>query len=369
MTGPPLDRLSELVEAATAVAGAAELTKTLETIVETAMELTDARYGALGVIGEHGFLTEFIHRGIDQETVSAIGQLPTGRGLLGTITRTQGPVRVDHIPEHEDATGFPAHHPTMDSFLGMPIRVGDELFGNLYLTDKEGGFTQEDEDLVQALAKISGSALATANRQRRLTSVAVIEDRERIARDLHDAIIQDLFAVGLSLQATSKHEAAADVQQDLMEAASRLDDAITALRRFIFDLRPPVWGQRQLRVELGELLAQLAEPHSVVLEISYSGEVDNLPDRLIDEILQCTRESVSNALRHASASLITVLVSRNAHRLELITVDDGVGFEVDSANPGMGLDNLRRRSADLGGHAEITSELGSGTTVVVRLPL
>lgn len=369
MTGLPLDRFSELVEAAAEVAGAAELTKTLETIVETAMELTNARYGALGVIGEHGFLSEFIHRGMEPATVAAIGRLPTGRGLLGTITRMKGPIRVDHIPEHEDATGFPVNHPAMDSFLGVPIRVGDDVFGNLYLTDKEGTFTQEDEDLVHALAKISGSALATADRQRRLTSVAVIEDRERIARDLHDAIIQDLFAVGLSLEATSKHEAAADVQDELLDAAARLDEAITSLRRFIFDLRPPVWGQRQLRVELGELVAQLSEPHSVAVDISYSGEVDDLPDRFIDEILQCTRESVSNALRHSSASLITVSVDRTPHRLELTTIDNGVGFDVESANQGMGLENLRRRSADLGGHAEITSQPGSGTSVVVRLPL
>ncbi len=369
MTGLPPERVAELVEAAAAVAGAAELTDTLETIVETAMELTNAHYGALGVLGSHGFVSEFIHRGMDKETVSAIGQLPAGRGLLGTITRTEGPVRVDRISDHEDTAGFPPHHPAMESFLGMPIRVGDEVFGNLYLTEKDGGFTQEDQELVQALATIGGSALATARRQRRLTSLAVVEDRERIARDLHDAIIQDLFAVGLGLEATAKQEGAGNVRDQLADAAGRLDETITALRRFIFDLRPPVWGQRRLRVEMGDLLASLSEPHDVAMEVSYKGEVDDLPDRLIDEILQCTGESVSNALRHASASHISVALSRTSHQLEVVTIDDGVGFDVDSAHEGMGLNNLRRRAADLGGHAEITSQPGSGTTVVLQLPL
>lgn len=361
--------MAQLVSAAASVAGATELTGTLTAIVDAAMDLTGARYGALGVMGSHGFLSEFIHRGMDSETVARIGTPPAGHGVLGTITRAERGVRVDHIDDHPDAVGFPEHHPPMESFLGVPIRVGEEVFGNLYLTEKEGGFDDEDFELVEALATISGSAIATARLQRRLRTVAVVEDRERIARDLHDAIIQDLFAVGLGLQAAAKRVVDDDVRSDLREAAVRLDDSITALRRFIFDLRPPVWAHRRLRSELDELVSSLAEPHEVVVETLYRGEVDSIPDRLIDEVLHLVGESVSNALRHAEASRVSVTVFRRANRLEVVTMDDGVGFDSDSVGGGMGLTNLRRRASDLGGHAEITSSNGAGTSVEVTLPL
>lgn len=363
------ERVAQLVEAASSVAGAAELKGTLAAVVEAAIDLTGARYGALGVLGSHGFLSEFIHRGMDSDTAKRIGAPPTGHGLLGTITREQRCVRLDNLADHADSVGFPDHHPPMSSFLGVPIRVGEDVFGNLYLTDKDGGFTDEDVELIEALATISGSAIATARLQNRLRTVAVVEDRERIARDLHDAIIQDLFAVGLGLQAAAKQVQDEEVGVELRESAARLDDSITALRRFIFDLRPPVWAQRRIRAELDELVHGLAEPHDVVVETLYRGEVDTLPDRLIDELLLMAGESVSNALRHAESAQITVRLNRHSDHLELVTMDDGVGFRPEAVDVGMGLINLRSRAADLGGHAEIISTEGGGTTVEVTLPL
>ncbi len=361
--------VARLVGAASAVAGAAELTGTLEAIVRTAMELTGARYGALGVLGSHGFLTEFIHMGMDDDVVVRIGAPPAGHGLLGTITRVGGGVSTDNMSEHPDSVGFPEHHPPMRSFLGVPIRVADAVYGNLYLTEKEGGFRDDDMALVEALATIGGSAIATARMSRRLRTVAIVEDRERIARDLHDAIIQDIFAVGLGLQAAAKRVVDPQVGADLREAATRLDEAITSLRRFIFDLRPPVWAQRRVRDEMSDLAESLAEPHDVNVEVLFRGEVDDLPDRLIDEVLPIVRESLSNALRHAEASHISVMVNRRSEHLIVRTIDDGAGFAVDDASGGMGLANLRKRASGLGGYAEITSAPGEGTTVEVSLPL
>ncbi|NNC92725.1 MAG: GAF domain-containing sensor histidine kinase [Acidimicrobiia bacterium] len=361
--------VARLVGAAAAVAGAAELTDTLEAIVRTGMDLTGARFGALGVLGSHGFVTEFIHVGVPPEDVEKMGAPPSGHGLLGTITRAGGGVLTDNIAEHPDSAGFPEHHPPMRSFLGVPIRVGDAVYGNLYLTEKEGGFRDDDMALIEALATIGGSAIATARMSRRLRTVAIVEDRERIARDLHDGIIQDIFAVGLGLQSAAGKVSDSEVAAELRVAASHLDETITSLRRFIFDLRPPVWAQRRIRDELSDLAESLAEPHDVAVEILFRGEVDDLPDRLVDEVLPIVRESLSNALRHAEASHVSVMVNCRADQLIVRTIDDGVGFDVDAATGGLGLANLRTRASVLGGYIEITSNGGQGTTVEVSLPL
>jgi signal transduction histidine kinase len=257
----------------------------------------------------------------------------------------------------------------MRSFLGVPIRVGASVYGNLYLTEKEGSFQDADMALIEALATISGSAIATARMSRRLRTLAIVEDRERIARDLHDAIIQDIFAVGLGLQAAATRVEDSNVADELREAATRLDEAITSLRRFIFDLRPPVWAHRRIRDELTNLADALAEPHDVDVEVLFRGEVDDLPDRLVDEVLPIVRESLSNALRHADASHVSVMVDRRSDHLIVRTIDNGSGFDVDEATGGMGLENLRVRATDLGGYTEITSSPGQGTTVEVSMPL
>ena len=360
--------VTRLVRAAAQVAGAAELTETLEAIVDTAMELTGAQYGAIGVLGTHGFLTEFVHSGLDPGVAERIGPPPSGHGLLGTITRVGGGVRTDRIGDHPDSVGFPEHHPPMESFLGVPIRVADTVYGNLYLTEKDGGFTDNDMALIEALATIGGSAIATARMSRRLRTVAIVEDRERIARDLHDAIIQDIFAVGLGLQAAAHKVSDAQLADELSEAATRLDEAITSLRRFIFDLRPPVWAQRRVRDELTDLADSLAEPHDIDVELLFRGEIDDLPDRLVDEVLPIVRESLSNALRHADASHISVMVNRRSDELIVRTIDDGKGFDTEAVTTGLGLANLRTRATGLGGFIEITTADGHGTTVEVTLP-
>ena len=360
--------VTRLVQAAAQVAGTAELTDTLEAIVRTAMDLTGAGYGALGVLGRHGFLTEFVHEGLEPGVAEKIGSPPAGHGLLGTITKEAAGVRTDHISDHPDSVGFPEHHPSMENFLGVPISVGESVYGNLYLTEKDGGFTEDDQALIEALATIGGAAIATARMSRRLRTVAIVEDRERIARDLHDAIIQDIFAVGLGLQAVAHRVADAELASELGEAATRLDEAITSLRRFIFDLRPPVWAQRRVRDELADLTESLAEPHEAEVELLFRGEIDDLPDRLVDEVLPIVRESLSNALRHADASHISVMVNRRSDRVIVRTIDNGRGFDVEAAATGLGLSNMRTRAGSLGGFIEITTGSGNGTTVEVTLP-
>ena len=142
--------------------------------------------------------------GIDDETYGAIGHLPEGHGILGLLIVDAKPLRLPDLNEHPDSFGFPPHHPPMRSFLGVPIRVRDEVFGNLYLTDKSSGesFTEVDEELVVGLAGAAGVAIENARLLARVHDLALAEDRERIARDLHDTVIQRLFATGMSLQST-----------------------------------------------------------------------------------------------------------------------------------------------------------------------
>jgi signal transduction histidine kinase len=361
--------VTKLLEGAAAVAGQTDLSSVLHTTVETAMELTGAPYGALGVLDDVGGLQEFIHIGRDDLSAEAIGSPPQGRGLLGTISRIGKTVRIDHISEHADFSGFPDRHPVMDSFLGVPVRLGTEIFGNLYLTDKAGGFSKEDEEAVEGLAIVAGAAINTARLQRRLRRLAVVEDRERIARDLHDAIIQDLFAVGLSLQAQSQKVVVPEVSSVIADTVERLDETIASLRRFIFDLQPPVWSHRDLRAEVTELIGQLSAPYKVSSDVSFEGPLDSLDAGTVDDALQLVSEAVSNALRHAAADVVNTRIRRDRDELLLIISDEGLGFDPTQPTDGMGLDNIRRRAERTGGEATIISTPGVGTTVRIRLPI
>lgn len=365
----PSDRLAKLVAAASAVTRQTDLTAVLRTTVDTGMELTGAAHGALGVLGEHGALIQFVHAGLGQEAAAAIGTPPQGMGLLGIITEMGKTVRIDRISDHPDSVGFPRHHPSMESFLGVPITVGGETFGNLYLTDKPGGFTDHDETLVEALAAIAGSAIATSRMHGRLRRAAVVEDRERIARDLHDAIIQDLFAVGLSLQSLGQKVEDPTVKSSLNESVQRLDDAIASLRKFIFDLRPPVWTRRSLKGELSDLIGQLAEPYGASVGLTVTGDVNDLPGEVVSDVVQVVREATNNALRHSGLGRASVSVHRGPDRLVITVADRGRGFDPETVRRGMGLDNLRARARDANGDAEITSRAGFGTTVRVVLPV
>ncbi|MGH8950513.1 MAG: GAF domain-containing protein [Acidimicrobiia bacterium] len=360
-------RLPGLIEAAAAVVGAGDLEQVLRSLVAEAKTATGARYAALGVIGEHGVLTDFFHEGLSPEQVERIGALPTGKGVLGTLVREKRTIRIDSISDHPDSYGFPPHHPRMSTFLGVPVAAGGRAFGNLYLTEKVGGFTDDDVMIVEALSRIAGSAVTTARLQEQLRSIAVGEDRERIARDLHDSVIQDLFGVGLGLQGIVERVTDATAASTLDDAVDRLDRVVEALRAYIFELRT-TRGKRQLDERLQELVSRMgsAYPATVSLEI---GTADLASGRLEDEVVKFVTEALSNALRHSNGTRVEVVVDADDEWCRILVRDDGVGFDQEAPPSGMGLANLAARAAILGGVAEIVSTPGSGTTVEVRLPL
>lgn len=363
----PIERFTVLIQAAAAVAGQVELRSVLETTVEMAVETTGARYGALGVIGEHGTLIDFIYTGMTRSEASRIGPPPVGKGVLGALIEHPEPIRLDHITDHPASSGFPVNHPPMGSFLGVPVRVTDQVFGNLYLTDKPGGFDEEDEQLVIALASVAGSAVSAARLHDRLTRVALAEDRERIARDLHDSVIQDLFATGLGLQGLSMSLDDPRAAQRLDDAIERIDTAISSLRSFIFDIRS--FGttvadpERTIRRLVERLVGD--RPIDVTVRIA---DVSTSPPELLDDALGVIREAVSNAVRHSGATVLGVDVDTSDSGLCIVVRDNGRGFEQTGVKRGMGLDNLQARATNRAGSVTVESAPGVGTTVTTVFP-
>lgn len=527
------DRLRALLRATQAVVQPLDLPVVLERIVQAAVELVDARYGALGVIAEHGGLEAFIHVGMPPDDVVAIGHLPEGRGVLGALIDDPRPIRLRHITDDPRSVGFPAGHPPMDGFLGVPVRVRDEVYGNLYLTEPRAGeFTPADEELVSTLAATAGFAIANARlydetllRQQwtassaqiasalldtassaaiplladelaarstadricilvpgsdpltmrvaeargfaadqvanavvsamdtmaslaletgesraipgarepasadalaivvgrdagpvmtvplkhanRVWAVIVVarepgrppfgpaeldiaddlasrvglaielaeareqrqraelsEDRARIARDLHDHVIQQLFGVGLELQALAG-ESSTDASARLQRAISTIDDAIAQIRTIIFAMRPR-GREDSLRHRILDLVAEGSSGLARPVPVSFAGPVDLVLDGSIGaDITAVVRELLANSVRHSGADQIRVSVSVDAMWVHVVVEDDGVGIPEQGRRSG--LDNLRARAERRGGALRIDSEPGM-TEIEWRVP-
>lgn len=367
-TAPQIERLSNLISAAAGVVGELDLDRVLRRLVTEARAATGAKYAALGVLGPHGVLSDFIHEGLDDETVRRIGSFPQGRGLLGTVVREKKTIVVDEISAHADSYGFPDGHPPMESFLGVPLHVGKSVFGNLYLTDKPGGFNESDVSLIEALAVIGGSAVSTARLRDRLEAIAIVEDRDRIARDLHDTIIQDLFAIGLGIQGLSDRVTEESISTVLDQAVDQLHQTVETLRKYIYELRSADDTKSGLSNQIGELADRMGSAYPTLVTLTIEGDIDTIGVRTAEEILKLVTEAISNALRHSQAEEVVIRASRDGEVFTLSVKDDGVGFDLDEVQRGMGLINMRERVQRLGGQLEIESVVGDGTTVAIRLP-
>lgn len=527
------DRMDGLVEAMLTVASGLELDETLRTIVHTAIELIDARYGALGVRGTGHELVEFVYEGIDEATRAKIGPLPQGRGVLGVLIDEPKTIRLENIRTHPASVGFPDHHPPMRTFLGVPIRIRGEVFGNLYLTEKASGqpFSEDDEVLAQALAAAAGIAIenarlyeqsqrrqdwieatrdigtallsgtepaqvfrliaekaraltdtdvaimavpadddlpsdeiaelqiidvvgdirttslqipvtdgpvgnafrqgvpsrcnaadlpddlalamahalllplrttgtvigilvllrsearqpftddqldtmaAFANQaalawqlaasQRQMRELDILADRDRIARDLHDHVIQRLFAVGLTLQGAVPRARSTDVQQRLTDSIDDLQDVITEIRTAIFDLHGSSSGTTRLRQRLDAAVSAFSsnELHTTV---RYDGPLSVIEPDLADHAEAVVREAVSNAVRHGNASAISVTITVD-NDLRIEVADNGTGLADGITESG--LINLRRRATDSGGEMALAPAGDGGTVLQWWAPL
>ena len=528
------DRLDGLVDAMLVVTSGLELDETLRTIVHTAIDLVDARYGALGVRGLDHELVEFIYEGIDEEMREKIGHLPEGRGVLGVLIDDPKPIRLDNISNHAASVGFPPNHPPMRTFLGVPVRIRDEVFGNLYLTEKAGGlpFSEDDEVLARALAAAAGIAIdnarlyeqsktrqswieatrdigtellsgtdpatvfrlvadecrvlsgaeqtlvavpvdpevpvgettelvvsATAgdgptldlhtipvegtligaafvqrmprrfdrfdvvpgegeatgpalvlplratdavagvlvalrpvgaqpftdeqldmmsafadqaalawqlaSTQRQMRELSILTDRDRIARDLHDHVIQRLFAVGLTLQGTIPRARLPEVKQRLSDCVDDLQEVIQEIRTAIFDLHGASSGASRLRQRLDEVVEQFSGSE-LRTTVQYVGPLSVIHAALADHAEAVVREAVSNAVRHADATTLTINVVVE-DELCIEVSDNGQGISGDIT--GSGLTNLRRRAQDVGGTFTLENAARGGTVLRWCAPL
>jgi signal transduction histidine kinase len=367
-----------LIEAGMVLASELALDAVLQRIVELAVDLTGARYGALGVLTPDGrSIEEFITVGITPEERAALGDPPTGHGLLGVLTREERPLRIPDIGADPRSVGFPPNHPPMTSLLGARIIGRGTVFGNIYLTDKHGAemFDEEDERVLVVLATQAAIAVENARlydeterKARELQRLQVLEERERIGRELHDGVIQSLFAVGMSLQGLASSSSDAEVARRLEAAVEDVDHAIRDLRNYIFGLRPGILADRQLDQALQELTTEFGARSGVVTVVDVDGEAASALASRAGEVVQLAREALSNASRHGRATTCRVSLRRGPAGIVLEIDDDGRGFDVDTTTWGMGLRNLRERTESLGGMLEIESTAGEGTTVRATFP-
>jgi len=361
-----------LVQAGLMLASDLPLPSLLQRIVELAAEIGGARYAALGVLSPDGeLIDEFLTIGVTDEERALIGPLPHGRGILGALITDAHPLRLMRIQDDPRSVGFPPNHPPMASFLGVPIAVQGKVFGNLYLTEKIAAseFSVEDEDALVKLASQAGIAIEYTRVQEELRRLALIADRERIAKELHDDVIQSLFAEGMALQsALGVVNDPAAITNRLESSIEHIDRVIRDLRNYIFALRPGVAADRQLDRSLRDLAKDFASAGMHVDVDTDELAVSQLAGQAAD-VVQFTREALSNAVRHSGGQAVRVsLVSLGVSAL-LEVSDDGSGFDVASSGAiGHGLSNLRARAEALGGELDIESEPGKGTWVRVRIP-
>lgn len=366
------EQLYRLLDAVLAIESDLELPRVLRRVVEAACSLTGARYGALGVLAEdRASLAAFVHVGVDDETAAAIGALPRGEGILGLLIEEPRPLRLADLSSHPASVGFPPGHPPMSSFLGAPIRIGDEVFGNLYLTEKTGAaeFSASDESLVVALGSAAAVMIENARLQGRVTELRIVGERGRVARDLHDTVIQRLFAIGLSLQSALPLISDGALRTRVEEAITDLDDTIYQVRTTIFALEPPPAAVRGLRSRVVELCSEASRSLGFEPELSFSGPVDSaVPARIQTELLATLREALSNVARHAKANRVEIVlaVETEAH---LRVVDDGVGVELGGGGTGHGLPNMAERAKSLGGSFQVAARPEGGTELSWSVPL
>lgn len=368
-------KLRQLLDSVIAVGSDLDLSTMLHRIVASAVELVDARYGALGVLDDaREKLAEFITVGLDDEEYAAIGELPTGHGILGLLIAEAQPIRLPDLREHPDSFGFPPNHPPMTSFLGVPIRVRDVVFGNLYLTDKTSGevFTDVDEELAVGLAAAAGVAIENARLVERVNDLALLEDRERIARDLHDTVIQRLFATGLSLQGTARlvRSDPETVEDRIASAVDDLDLTVRYIRSAIFGLETTRSTSRpSLRARLLDLTADARTSLGFDPKVLFDGPVDTLvSDPVAADLVAVLREALSNVARHAGATAVQVELTVGDEGVALTVVDDGVGVPTDVPVTGLGLRNMAKRAADWGGSMEVRPGADGGSVLDWRIP-
>ncbi len=353
--------LAAVSEALLGIAGDLGSDAVLERLVEAARGLSGAQYAALGVPDEEGDgFSEWISAGLTDEEIDAIGPLPHTHGLLGAALHDPEPFRSEDVRSDDRFAGWwPTAHPDLDAFLAVPIVFRGDVVAAFYLANKDGGFDADDQRLVRELADHAAVLIEHSRLYEASQELSVLEERNRLARELHDALTQSLFGLRLRLEAG-----------DAAGARDLLDDIFTELRSLILQLRPPALERDGLVASLAKHLEVVGRSHGLAtrLDAERLGEVGAGIEPVLFRIAQ---EAISNAVRHADATALVVHLARTGAHIELAVGDDGRGFDPGHSaisSRRMGLVSMRERAVDVGGSLTIESEAGSGTTVRARVP-
>ncbi|MGI5141015.1 MULTISPECIES: GAF domain-containing sensor histidine kinase [unclassified Streptomyces] len=356
-----------------------EVRDVLKTIVASARELLDAEYAALGVPDNHGGFAQFVVDGVSDEQWKAIGPLPRQHGILAAMLHESRPERLADVRKDPRFEGWPAAHPDLSDFLGLPIRDGDEIIGALFLANKrcpkpQGGcgFTEEDEELLSILAQHAAIALTNARLYERSRELTIAEERSRLAHELHDAVSQKLFSLRLTAQA-----AAALIDRDpvrakgeLQQVATLAGEAVDELRAAVVELRPAALDEDGLVATLRTQIQVLDRAHTA--RVTFAGRgVRALPAAQEEALLRVAQEALHNALRHSGAGRVEVTLEKCGPGAVLRVTDDGSGFDptaIRRAGRHLGLVSMRDRAGGVGGTLTVESAPGKGTTIEMEVP-
>ena len=369
------ERLIALHQASLELVKDVSLDHLLERIAQLACEQVDARYAALGVLDDHGKLVKFISVGMSDDEIKRIPHPPVGRGLIGELMRTDLPLRIPMIREHPRSVGFPPNHPEMVSFLGVPILAGSRQLGQIYLTEKIGvpEFTSDDEKIIQMLAAYAVAAIQNVQLHENTRRLAVLEERERIALDLHDGIIQAIYGVGLSLESAlhSIEENPNDAKARVQHSIGGLNQAIRDLRAYIMDLRPRQLGNNGLMSGIKSLINEFRANSLAMVSLSgLENELLEMPQSHSLALFRICQEALANVAKHAKAKNVDISIWSTDDRVLMEIHDDGRGFEIEkmSTTIGHGLANMQTRAHSAGGDIDISSAVEEGTTILAWVP-
>ena len=370
--------LREMSDAVLAVASNLEIEQVLQRLVDVSRGLVHARYAALGIPNGEGGFAQFLTSGMDAELIERLGPLPETHGLLGAMLEGFDSYRTGDIQADPRFRGWwPRGHPSMRSFLGVPICAAGEIIGAFYLTDKQGAdeFSESDQELIELLAAHAAIAVTNARLYERSRELSILDERNRLALELHDVISQKLFALSLTAESAGQlldvDLEAAREQVDRLRRLSQ--EALEELRYLILELRPPELERDGLATTLRKHVEVLRRVQGDAPEIAV--ELDGVPpaemarDR---ELLRIAQEALQNALKHSGASRIALRLGTADGRVVLEVADDGAGFDPQASgvrSRRLGLSSMEERARRLGGSLVIESARDRGTTVRLEAPL
>ncbi len=369
-----IEQLRALDDATRAITAELSLKQVLQTIANTAQSLMKVEIAALGVHDEDEYFSRFVTAGIEPEIAETLEASAYGRKLLGPLFYRGRPVIINDIPSVIGVTVPPADIPPIHSLLGVPISAKGKLIGALYLADKRNGmpFSSTDQRILERLAVHAAIAIKNAEAYEQTQRLAILEERERFAQDLHDGIIQSIYAVGLMLD-----QAKADIPPEYAVARQQIDLTLNSLasviediRTYIFDLRPQAIKDDGLVNRLMGLISEVRANTNIPIDADIEPDVcEHISSEQATHLFHICHEALSNAVRHAHPSHISVRLTRANGVVKLKVSDDGIGFVMPSTvKPGhRGLANMRSRAFQVGARMEIQSIPNKGTHVTVTM--